>query len=94
MPRTCRPTPPGICCDTAWAPKPQNLVHGYIGAVTVKDSGVDVVIADEGTLMRLIAAGIFDPEDGTGETTVVTAIEVVDSISACLRERQFAKAQE
>lgn len=67
--------------------KTLELVHGHIGQVTVKDSGVDVVIADEGTLKRLIAAGVIDPNDGTGETTIVTAIEVVDNIAARLRKR-------
>lgn len=67
--------------------KTLELVHGHIGAVTVKDSGVDVVIADEGTIRRLIAAGVIDPDAGSGENDVVTAAEVVDNIATRLRRR-------
>ena len=67
--------------------KTLELVHGHIGAVTVKDSGVDVVIADEGTIQRLIAAGVIDPNAGSGELGVVTAAEVVDNIATRLLRR-------
>ncbi|EMY34067.1 HsdR family type I site-specific deoxyribonuclease [Arthrobacter crystallopoietes BAB-32] len=67
--------------------KTLELVHGHIGDVKVKDTGVDVVIADEGTIKRLIEAGVIDPEEGSGEDTVITASEVVDNIANRLRRR-------
>jgi type I restriction enzyme R subunit len=67
--------------------KTLELVHGHIGEVTVRDTGVDVVIADEGTIKRLIEAGVIDPDAGGGETQVTTAAEVVDNIASRLRKR-------
>ncbi|MBG0738897.1 HsdR family type I site-specific deoxyribonuclease [Paeniglutamicibacter antarcticus] len=67
--------------------KTLELVHGHIGEVTVRDTGVDVVIADEGTIKRLIEAGVIDPDAGSGETQVTTAAEVVDNIASRLRKR-------
>jgi type I restriction enzyme R subunit len=48
---------------------------------------VDVVITDEGTIQRLIEAGVIDPDTGTGESQVTTAAEVVDNIASRLRKR-------
>lgn len=67
--------------------KTLELVHGHIGEVTVSDTGVDVVIADEGTIKRLIEAGVIDPDEGRGDNTVTTAGEVVDNIATRLRKR-------
>ncbi|MHC6223168.1 type I restriction endonuclease subunit R [Arthrobacter sp. MMS24-S77] len=67
--------------------KTLELVHGHIGDVTVSDTGVDVVIADEGTIKRLIEAGVIDPAAGSGETEVTTAAAVVDNIASRLRKR-------
>jgi type I restriction enzyme R subunit len=67
--------------------KTLELVHGHIGEVTVRDTGVDVVIADEGTIKRLIEAGVIDPNAGGGDTQVTTAAEVVDNIASRLRKR-------
>ncbi len=67
--------------------KTLELVHRHIGEVTVKDTGVDVVIADEGTIRRLIEAGVIDPDEGSGESQTMTASEVVDNIAARLRKR-------
>jgi type I restriction enzyme R subunit len=67
--------------------KTLELVHGHIGEVTVSDTGVDVVIADEGTIKRLIEAGVIDPNAGGGDTQVTTAAEVVDNIASRLRKR-------
>ncbi|AOT04718.1 hypothetical protein [Arthrobacter sp. U41] len=67
--------------------KTLELVHGHIGEVTVSDTGVDVVIADEGTIKRLIEAGVIDPDEGTGDTTVTPAGEVIDNIATRLRKR-------
>lgn len=67
--------------------KTLELVHGHIGEVTVSDTGVDVVIADEGTIRRLIEAGVIDPNAGSGDTQVTTAAEVVDNIASRLRKR-------
>jgi type I restriction enzyme R subunit len=67
--------------------KTLELVHGHIGEVTVRDTGVDVVIADEGTIKRLIDAGVIDPDAGSGDTQVTTAAEVVDNIASRLRKR-------
>lgn len=69
--------------------KTLELVHGHIGEVTVKDAGVDVVIADEGTIKRLAETGVIDPDAGTEETgpETVTAAEVVDNIATRLQKR-------
>jgi type I restriction enzyme R subunit len=67
--------------------KTLELVHGHIGEVAVSDTGVDVVIADEGTLRRLIEAGVIDPNAGSGDTQVTTAAEIVDNIASRLRKR-------
>ncbi|NYD78430.1 type I restriction endonuclease subunit R [Arthrobacter cupressi] len=67
--------------------KTLELVHGHIGEVTISDTGVDVVIADEGTIRRLIEAGVIDPDAGSGETQISTAAEVVDNIATRLRKR-------
>lgn len=67
--------------------KTLELVHGHIGEVTVRDTGVDVVIADEGTIRRLIEAGVIDPNAGSGDTQVTTAAEVVDNIASRLHKR-------
>ncbi|MER2133726.1 MAG: hypothetical protein ABS910_03500 [Arthrobacter sp.] len=68
--------------------KTLELVHGHIGEVSVKDTGVDVVIADEGTIKRLAEAGVIDPDAlEKADTEVITAAEVVDNIAARLRKR-------
>ena len=71
--------------------KTLELVHGHIGEVTVSDTGVDVVIADEGTIKRLIEAGVIDPDAGSGDTQVTTAAEVVDNIAS--RPAQTARGR-
>lgn len=83
-------TPTDVTRDLLWrrlGAKTLELVHGHIGEVTVSDTGVDVVIADEGTIRRLIEAGVIDPDAGSGDTQVTTAAEVVDNIASRLRKR-------
>ncbi|MHA7295220.1 type I restriction endonuclease subunit R [Arthrobacter sp. HLT1-21] len=66
--------------------KTLELVHGHIGQVTVKDTGVDVVIADEGTIKRLMESGVLIDEDRE-KATVLTASDVVDNIAERLKRR-------
>lgn len=67
--------------------KTLQLVHGHIGDVSVQDSGVNAVIADEGTIQRLLDAGVIDTDEEDGESRVVTVAEVVDNIASRLRRR-------
>ncbi|MEH0110758.1 HsdR family type I site-specific deoxyribonuclease [Tersicoccus sp. MR15.9] len=85
--------PSDVSRELLWArlgAKTTQLVHGHIGEVSVNKPGVDVVIADEGTIARLIAAGIIDPDEEDeiekGARTL-TASEVLDSIAARLKRR-------
>ena len=71
--------------------KTLELVSQHIGEVTVQEAGVDVVIADEGTIKRLIAAGIIDPHAGTGNGEILTASKVVATIAARLQRRLAGK---
>ncbi|WP_246199836.1 type I restriction endonuclease subunit R [Arthrobacter zhaoguopingii] len=66
--------------------KTLELVHGHIGQVSVEDTGVDVVIADEGTLKRLLESGVIT-DDEPGESTVLTASDVIMNIAARLKRR-------
>lgn len=67
--------------------KTMELVHGHIGEVTVQDTGVSAVIADEGTIKRLLEAGVIDDSEKGGESRVITVTEVVDNIANRLRRR-------
>lgn len=69
--------------------KTLELVHGHIGNVTVQDVGVDLVIADEETIKKLIESGVLtDDDDGNGSgPRTVTASEVVDNIAKRLQKR-------
>lgn len=66
--------------------KTLELVHGHIGQVSVKDAGGDVVIADEGTIKRLMEAGVLI-DLNQPEPAVLTANDVVDNIAERLKRR-------
>jgi hypothetical protein len=77
-------TPADDTRDLLWnrlGAKTLELVHGHIGEVTVSDTGVDVLIADEGTIQRPIEAGVIDPDAGTGLLLVLASSAMF--LSAC-----------
>lgn len=66
--------------------KTLELVHGHIGNVTVTKVGVNLVIADEGTIQQLIDSGVL-LDDGETGTRSISASEVVDNIAKRLQRR-------
>nr|WP_176704686.1 HsdR family type I site-specific deoxyribonuclease [Arthrobacter sp.]AXV46305.1 Type I restriction enzyme R protein, HsdR family type I site-specific deoxyribonuclease [Arthrobacter sp.] len=66
--------------------KTLELVHGHIGDVTVTTVGVNLVIADEGTIQQLIDSGVL-LDDGETGTRSISASEVVDNIAKRLQRR-------
>ncbi|WP_411730739.1 type I restriction endonuclease subunit R [Paeniglutamicibacter sp.] len=67
--------------------KTMELVHGHIGDVTVDIGGVDMIIADQDTIKKLIDTGALDPKKDTGNPVPVSTEEVIDNIANRLKRR-------